>query len=138
MTCFDLAMDLQFFDDPSQHLTEINNSIAWVNDLIDSISRFLDGLPTDIADFLDSLGYDSASYRGVPYYKNPFEHAFWESLNLGMPNSMNEIMFHSKALEAHIAFTKLRFQTNNQATRAELEVLKSELSELASSLIYHD
>ena len=135
---FDLAMDLQFFDDPSEHLKEIRNYISDVDNLVGGVGGFLADLPTDIADFLDSLGYDSAVYRGVPYYDNPFAHAFWESLSLGVPNSRTRIMFHSKALEAHILFAKLRVHPNDPTIRTELDKLKSQLLELASSLIHHD
>ena len=138
LASFDLAMDLQFSDDPSEHLNEIRDRVSDVDNLLSRVSDFLDDLPTDIADFLDSLGYDSAVYRGVPYYDNPFVHAFWESLALGVPNSMKRIMFHSMALEAHICFAKLRVDPNDPTIRAELERLKSQLLELASSLILHD
>ena len=135
---FDLAMDLKFFDDPSEHLNEIRNNISDVNDLLGGVSGFLADLPTGVADFLGSIGYDSAAYRRVPYFDNPFVHAFWESLSLGVPNSMKRIMFHSKALEAHIRFAKLRVHPNDPTIRTELDELKSQLLELASSLIHHD
>ena len=129
-------MDLKFFDDPSEHLNEIRNNISDVNDLLGGVSGFLADLPTGVADFLDSIGYDSAAYRRVPYFDNPFVHAFWESLSLGVPNSMKRIMFHSKALEAHIRFAKLRVHPNDPTIRTELDELKSQLLELASSLIH--
>lgn len=138
LASFELAMDLQFSDDPSEHLNEICDCVSVVDNLLGRVSGFLDGLPTDIADFLDSLGYDSSVYRGVPYYENPFVHAFWESLSLSVPNSMKRIMFHSIALEVHICFVKLRLDPNDPTVRTELERLKSQLLELASSSILHD
>ena len=135
---FDLAMDFRFLDDPSKHLDQIRISISDIEKLLNDISAFLSSLPADIAALLDELGYDSSEYKKVPYYMNPFENAFWESLALQLPNSLKTITFHAMALEAHICFEKLRIHPNDATVRSQLEESKSQLLDLASTSIYHD
>lgn len=135
---FDMAMDLQFFNDPSRHLEEVSASIADIERLLAELSDFLDKLPNDIGTFFGELGYDLTNYREVPYYENPFHNAFWEMMSLGVPNFLSRIRFHSKALEVHIEIQKLRARPSDTSIRTMLDGLKSQLSELASTLAHVD
>ena len=138
VTSFDLAMHFRFHDDPAVHLNEICDSVSGIGSLLEDISGFLAKLQTDIGSLLDKLGYDSTAYRRLSYYENPFENVFWERLALGLPNSLKTILFHSKALEAHLCFQRLRMHPNDSETRDKLDELKLQLSELASRSILHD
>lgn len=135
---FDLAMDLKFCDDPSRHLEEVSASISRIEHLLAGLSEFLHSLPNDIDAFLGELGYDLTNYREVPYYENPFQNAFWEMMNIGVPNFLSYIQFHSKALEVHIEIQKLRARPSDNSIRTKLDGLKSQLSELASTLAHVD
>ena len=102
------------------------------------ISNFLNSLPNDIDAFLGKLDYDVTRYREVPYYQNPFELAFWEMINIGVPNFLSKIQFHSKALDVHIEIQNLKAHPGDVSIRIRLDKLKSELLVLASTLAHRD
>ena len=135
---FDVAMDLKFHRDPSKHLEEVSTRLYRVEGLLDELNRFLEDLPEGIGAFLDKLGYDTAKYRSVSYYENPFHGAFWEIMNIGRPNLFNLIYFHLKAFEAHMLIQSLRAQPADTSIRARLDELKSELLVLSSTLAHVD
>lgn len=135
---FDLAMKLEFSDDPTNHLGGVAEAISRIEKLLDDVGGFLGELPESIDKFFVELGYDMAAYREVPYYKNPFHNAFWEMMNIGVPNFMSLIIFHSKALEVHIEIQKLKTQPSDELIRKNLDKLKLELTKLASTLAHVD
>ena len=134
----DFAMDLQLSSDQSLHLNEILTSVSQIERFLNEISNFLNSLPNDIDAFLGKLDYDVTKYREVPYYQNPFEHAFWEMINIGVPNFLSNIQFHSKALEVHIEIQKLKSHPGDVSIRIRLDELKSKLLDLASTLAHAD
>lgn len=136
--CFDLAMELEFSDDPSVHLNEIVRFISQLEQWMNDICEFTDNLPNEIENFFNEIGYDLTMYKTVPYYKNPFYNCFWEFLHIGVPNILNFIKFHSIALETHITIQKLK--ENPDATSLQIKVgkLKAELLKLASTLVHFD
>ena len=77
-------------------------------------------------------------YRSVPYYKNPFHNTFWEMTNIGVPNVLNFIKFHSMALEAHINIQKLKENPTDILLQKKADKLKTELIKLASTLTHVD
>lgn len=135
---FDLAMRLNLSKDPSEHLNIILENVSRMQNFLDELNEFLGNLPKSIESFLDGLGYDLKDYRKVPYYKNPFHNAFWEMMNIGVPNFLSFIKFHSKALEFHIEVQKLKEHPNNTSIRAKLDELKSQIRELASTSAHVD
>lgn len=135
---FDLAMELEFSDDPLDHLNNVVISISKIEDLLDQLRGFLDSLPNEITEFLKDAGYDPDKFEKTPYYHNPFHNAFWEMMNIGVPNFMNTFQFHIKSLEVHIAIQKLKEHPTDTSLKTLLNELKSELSEMASTLAHVD
>lgn len=135
---FDLAMRLNLSKDPSEHLNTILDNVSRIQTFLNELNEFLGNLPESIESFLDGLGYDLSHYRKIPYYENPFCNAFWEIMNIGMPNFLSFIRFHSKALEFHIEVQKLKEHPNDTSVRAKLEELKSQIRELASTSAHVD
>ena len=135
---FDLAMRLNLSKDPFEHLNAILDNISCIRTLLDELNEFLGNLPESIESFFGGLGYDLKDYRKVPYYENPFHNAFWEMMNIGVPNFLSFIQFHSKGLEFHIEVQKLKEHPNDTSIRAKLDELKSQIRELASTSIHVD
>ena len=135
---FDLAMELELSEDPSIHLNEIADNISRMGSIICDVNEFLGNLSERIEDFLDGIGYDLTDYRKIPYYENPFVNAFWEIMNIGAPNFMSRIEFHSKALEFHIEIEKIKARPNDALIRAKLDKIKSEILRLASTSAHVD
>lgn len=135
---FDLAMKLNLFKDPSEHLSIILDNVSRMQNLHGDLKEFLDNLPKNIENFLDGLGYDLKDYRKVPYYENPFYNVFWELMNIGVPNFSSFIRFHSKALEFHIEVQKLKEHPNDTSIRAKVDELQSQIRELASTSAHVD
>ena len=107
----ELAMDLQL-SDPSYHFNEIFVHLSRISHLLDEIREFLDSLPD--------------------------HNSFWEMINIGMPNFLNFIHFHLKALEVLIEFEKQKNQPNNTSIQKKVEGLKSQLLSLSSTLVHVD
>lgn len=135
---FDLAMEAVLSKNPLYHLQEMRNSIGRIEDLVDELHKFLSSLSEDIAIFLQEIGYDITDYKKIPYYENPFSSPFWEMLNIGMPNFHAAVHFHSKALQLHIEFQKLQSSPDDTSIRKSVDMLKEELSEMASTLAHVD
>ena len=135
---FDLAKELNLSKDPVEHLNTIFDNVSRIQALLDELNEFLVNLPESIERFFGGLGYDLKDYRKVPYYENPFHNAFWEIMNIGVPNFLSFIQFHSKALEFHIEVQKLKEHPNDTSIRAKIDELKSQIRELASTSIHVD
>lgn len=133
-----LAMSLSLSENPSEHLTGLLDNVSRMQVLLDEIGGFLGSLSKSIESFLDGLGYDLTNYRKVPYYKNPFYNPFWTYINIGVPNFLSFIRFHSKALEFHIEVQKLKSHPNDASVRARLDELKSQIRELVSTSMHVD
>jgi len=135
---FDLAMELEFFDDANKHIAELYSLISWITNLEIEVSIFLDSLPDSIEAFIKKIELDKNTYSNIPYYENPFCNVLWESRNIGIPNMLKKISFHTKALEVHIGYQNLKEDPKNISKRRKLDALQSELKELASTLSHHD
>ena len=59
-------------------------------------------------------------------------------VNIGIPNFLSNIQFHSKALEVHIEIQNLKAHPGDVSIRIRLDELKSELLDLASTLAHRD
>ncbi len=135
---FDLAMEVSLSRDPLDHLHEMNNSLEAMNRIVDEVHNFLSTLSEDMAKFLEKIGYNATNYKKVSYYKNPFSNPFWEMLNLGIPNHRSAIEFHLKALQLHLQIEKLQSSPEDALIRENVDKLKEELSEMASTLAHVD
>lgn len=133
-----LAMSLKLSQNPSEHLTELLDYVSRMQTLLDEINSFFGTLSESIESFLGDLGYDLTDYRKVPYYENPFYQPFWVYMNIGVPNFLSFIRFHSKALEFHIEVQKLKVHPNDASVRAKLDELKFQIRELASTSMHVD
>lgn len=136
--CFELAMELEYSDDPSEHFDEISKIVSKMELWMDEISEYLADLPNEIETFFSGLGYDLEMYRAVSYRENPFISKFWETINLAIPNHLNFIEFHLKALEAHINLQKLKENPIDTSLQRKADKLNAELIELASTLTHAD
>lgn len=130
---FAFAMELELSEDPSVHLDSFRDSVSRLENHLSCFGKFFNDLPNEIDALLVELGYDPTKYRELPYYKNPFDNCFWEYLNIGVPNILTFMRFHSTALEEHIERQKLKDNPNDKECRKRLGELRSELSELAST-----
>lgn len=135
---FDLAMEVFLSKNPLDHFQEMKCSIDKVEGLVYEVNKFLSTLSEDIAKFLDEIGYDSADYRKIPHYENPFSNPFWEMLNIGMGNLQAAIEFHSKALLLHLQFQRLQSSPEDTSIRESVDKLKEELADMASTFAHTD
>ncbi len=135
---FNLAMHLEYSEDASVHLNSFRESVSRLENCIHDLSKFINDLPNDIDALLVKLGYDPKKYRELPYRENPFLLCFWEDLNLGVPNFLTAMEFHSIALEVHIERQKLKDKPNDAECRKRLNELETKLKKLASTSMHVD
>ncbi|MEP1229091.1 MAG: hypothetical protein ABJG88_00300 [Litorimonas sp.] len=135
---FHLAMEVEFFDGPEENLNEIEKNIKGLKLLLDELGDFSSSLKDEIAKFMASLGYDTASYEAVPYCENPFNNPFWEMLNLYSENTFTKTRIQIQILRCRLIYMALLKSPSDKNLIDKLDKENIRLSELASTAGYVD
>ena len=102
------------------------------------VGGFLADLPTDIADFLDSLGVRFRRISGSAVLRQSVRARVLGIVVARCTQFQDENNVPFEGARSPHPFAKLRVHPNDPTIRTELDKLKSQLLELASSLIHHD
>lgn len=135
---FDLAMVFKFDRGPLECLEDISNGVQWFSNLLSDLSEFSQNLPGTVRQMLVKLGYDPEKFDSITYYESPIHNAYWEALNLGVPNFSSRIAFSIQMLEVILLFRLLRETPTNQEIADRLTTAKAKLKYLSGHLGYVD
>jgi len=76
--------------------------------------------------------------ENVPYYKNPFDHPYWEMLHIGGANVLSQTILLIKQLTLKHLELCLINNPNDEIAQKNLNELKEEFKHIATEYEYAD
>ena len=134
----DLAVDIDTAASGSDIFKSLHQKINQIEELFNLYQSSDDRLPFELRSFLQSLGYNLATYDAVPYYENPFENRNWESHNISSPNILKDVKVLLLQAELHYLTEFVKINTTDASVKLQIEKTKSRLSTIIQSEVYHD
>lgn len=118
-------------------LKDIKKEINYLSYNIKNIKEYCESLNDNIVKYLKMLKIDINVWNDVFYTDNPFYNPFWEFLNLGYNNTINEIEI--KLIQLEILYYSEYLKLNDdKEVKLRLKILKGKLLDIAKNAIYMD
>ena len=117
---------------------EIDKSVERLSAILVDLADRDMTLNAEIQAHLKALGYDTAPYDAVPYFKNPFRNRNWETHALAVNNTLTDLVVALKQAEVCFLSEYVKTHSNDSSGIASLEAAKAELHEMALSAGYAD
>lgn len=134
----DLAVHIATGTPASEQFVEVYKALECLSGFVTQLRDSDTSLNEDIRNHLKSLGYDLNAYDAVPYYYNPFINRNWGVHSLGVQNSSIDVYVGLKLAEVRFLEEFVKSHPTQVSAIEKLELVKSELKELATSAGYAD
>lgn len=90
---------------------QLESNINDLQSMSQAIAERLNGIWDEMLVLLRKNGIDTRKIEAIPYYENPLFNPHWETINIGLPNSL----LHLKTTAAHIAIKHYELMLSSDA-----------------------
>lgn len=136
----DLAVLIHKPDTFSEITLRSHESISSIQSHFDNIKENDSSLIDDITVFLQSKGYTTDLINIIQghSYENPLINRNWETLNLAIPNIMQQLKIDIVHMEIKYLEEYLKSNSNDRVAIQRFEDIKKQMNEYAVSAVFSD
>lgn len=131
---FKINSNNSFFD----LLQNVHETINLIEQMFERLNISDNKLMEDFYNLLTQKKVDISIFSDIPYYRNPFENRNWESHNIGTQNNLNRLKIDIAHIEVKYLEEYLKTNSQDQKSKARLEIAKSTFAKLAQTAIMVD